>query len=73
MNEPENLMLDTLRKLQEGQSQIKAILADHGHQLIRLREELNSLRGDDIRREAIQAQMDMRLERIEIHLDLRDS
>ncbi|CAM9503284.1 unnamed protein product, partial [Phaeothamnion confervicola] len=42
-------------------------------QFIRVREELNGLRGDDIRREVLQAQMDHRLERIEKRLNLSDA
>jgi hypothetical protein len=74
MTEPENsLILEILKKLQAGQAEIKAILMDHGHQLINLREEVINLRRDDLRHEVMQSQMDMRLERIETRLELKDS
>jgi hypothetical protein len=56
-----------------GQAEIKGILADHTRQLIRVREDINSLRGDDLRRETLQAQMDTRLQRIETRLNLTDA
>ena len=54
-------------------AEIKGTLADHGRQLLRLREDVNNLRGDDLRREGMQAQMAVRLERIETRLSLSDS
>jgi hypothetical protein len=38
-----------------------------------IREEINNLRSDDLRRETVQAQMDLRLERIETRLNLHDA
>jgi hypothetical protein len=38
-----------------------------------LREDINNLRSDDLRRETMQVQMDMRPDRIEARLDLRDA
>ncbi len=67
------LMFEILKQIQERLAKIESILADHTHQLIRVREELNGLRGDDIRREVLQAQMDHRLERIEKRLSLSDA
>lgn len=68
-----DLIYEILKSLQAGQADIKATQADHTRQLIRLREEVNGLRGDDLRRETLQAQMDSRLERIEIRLNLADA
>ena len=62
-----------LKKLQEGQAHIINTLTDHTRQLLRLREDINNLRSDDLRRETMQAQMDMRLERIETRLNLHDA
>jgi hypothetical protein len=67
------LMLEILKQLQKDMADVKATLADHTRQFIRVREELNGLRGDDIRREVLQAQMDHRLERIEKRLNLSDA
>ncbi len=72
-NVTNELMLEILKQLQKDMADVKATLADHTHQLIRVREELNGLRGDDIRREVLQAQMDHRLERIEKRLNLSDA
>jgi hypothetical protein len=73
---PENvtneLMYEILKQLQAGQAEIKAVLADHTRQLIRVREDINNLRGDDLRRESLQTQMDVRLERIETRLNIND-
>ncbi len=64
------LLYEVLKQLQTDISEVKKTLSDHGFQLIRIREEINTLRGDDLRRESIQAQMDHRLERIERRIGL---
>ncbi|MBJ7532972.1 hypothetical protein JDN40_02430 [Rhodomicrobium vannielii ATCC 17100] len=68
-----DLIYEILKQLQSGQAEIKSTLADHTRQLIRIREDINTLRGDDLRRESAQAQMDVRLERIESRLNLNDA
>jgi hypothetical protein len=67
------LIYEILKSLQADQIEIKTTLADHTHQLIRVHEEINALRGDDLRRESLQAQMDTRLQRIENRLNLTDA
>lgn len=67
------LIYEILKSLQASLAEIKATLGDHTHQLIRVREEINALRGDDLRRESLQAQMDTRLQRIENRLNLTDA
>lgn len=67
------LIYEILKKLQDGQARILEILADHSRQLIRVREDINGLRSDDLRRETMQAQIDMRLDRIEARLNLSDA
>jgi hypothetical protein len=73
---PENvdndLIYEVLKKLQAGQAEMKGTLADIVAQLIRVRQDINSIQSDDLRRERIQAQMDVRLERIETRLNLHD-
>jgi len=61
-------------------AEIKAAQADHTRQFIRIRQDINSarddingLRGDDLRRETMQVQMNTRLERIETSLTLADA
>lgn len=68
-----DLIYEILKRLQTDIGEVRKTLADHGHQLIRIREEINALRGDDLRRESMQAQMDHRLERIEKRLSLSDA
>ena len=71
-NVSSELLYEVLKKLQAGQAEMKATLGDVVAQLIRIREDINSLRSDDLRRERVQAQMDVRLERIENRLNLAD-
>lgn len=67
------LLYEVLKKLQADMAEVKTTLGDHGRQLIRIREDINVLRGDDLRRESMQAHMDHRLERIEQRLQLADA
>jgi hypothetical protein len=66
------LIYEVLKKLQTDMSDLKRTLADHSRQFIGLRQAINDLRGNDLRREQMQAQMDVRLERIEARLSLND-
>ena len=67
------LIYEVLKRLQAGQADIKNVLTEHTRQLIKIREDINNLRSDDLRREALQAQIDLRLDRIEARLDLHES
>jgi hypothetical protein len=67
------LMYEVLKKIQDGQARIIDTQADHTRQLLRIREDINNLRSDDLRRETVQVQMDLRLERIETRLNLHDA
>jgi hypothetical protein len=67
------LMYEMLQQLQAGQAELKAGLLHQRDQFIRVREDINSSRGDDLRRETLQAQMDARLQRIEARLNLTDA
>ncbi|MGC2659932.1 MAG: hypothetical protein WA324_18395 [Bryobacteraceae bacterium] len=69
----DKLIYEILKKLQDGQARVLEILADHSRQFIRIREDINGLRGDDLRRETMQAQIDTRLDRIEARLNLSDA
>jgi len=57
---PENvtneLLYEVLKQGQAGQAEMKATLGDVVTQLIRVREDINNLRSDDLRRERVQAQ-----------------
>ena len=67
------LLYEILKSIQKTQGEIKTTLADHTRQLIRIREEINGLRSDDLRRENLQAQIDVRLDRIEARLEIHDA
>lgn len=62
-----------LQQLHADLAEVKTTLADHSRQFIRVREDINDLRGDGLRRESLQAQMDVRLQRIENRLNLTDA
>lgn len=64
------LIYEVLKQLQSDMASLKLTLADLTRQSIRVREDINGLRGDDLRRETMQAQMDQRLHRIENRLIL---
>lgn len=72
-NVTNELIYEVLKHIQDRLERHERILKDLQAGQIRLREELNALRGDDIRREVLQAQMDHRLERIEKRLNLSDA
>ena len=72
-NVTNELIYDVLKQVQADVAEVKGTLADHTRQFIRVREDINSLRGDDLRRESLQTQMDVRLQRIEKHLNLSDA
>jgi hypothetical protein len=67
------LIYEVLKKIQNDVSTVKQTLSDHTHALLRIREDVNNLRADDLRREGLQAQVDVRLGRIETRLGLHDA
>jgi hypothetical protein len=74
------LIYEVLKNVQAGQADMKATLADHTRQLLRIREDMNNirddingLRSDDLRIETLQTNLDARLERIERRLNLADA
>ncbi len=67
------LIYDVLKSIQGSITDLRATLQDHARLLHRIREDINAMRGDDLRLEAMQAAMDNRLERIERRLDLADA
>lgn len=67
------LIFEVLKSVQGSVSEIRTTLQDHTRLLHRIREDINTMRGDDLRLEAMQAAMDNRLERIERRLDLADA
>jgi peptidoglycan hydrolase CwlO-like protein len=80
MTEPDTIMLDILRKMQADQSELKKDNREIKESLSRLKRQAHSLRGDvqDLRGDFLrQGQtltgLDIRVERIEMRLDLRDA
>ena len=67
------LMYEVLKQIQARLTVMEATLTDHTRILLRIREDINALRGDDLRHEAMQAQMDARLQRIESRLGFSDA
>jgi hypothetical protein len=63
------LIYEVLKSIRNDMTLIRNKMDDHSHQLIKIREDIHELRGDDLRRETLQAQMD---ERIEARLSLND-
>jgi hypothetical protein len=49
------LIYEILKQLQAGQAEMKAVLTDHTRQLLRIRDNINCLRGADLRIESMQA------------------
>ncbi|MFZ5834852.1 MAG: hypothetical protein ACOY2B_05635 [Pseudomonadota bacterium] len=72
-NVTNELIFEVLKQIQERLSRHEQMLKGLQAGQVRIREELNGLRGDDIRREIQQARMDQRLERIENRLNLSDA
>ena len=72
-DDPQNLILDHLRAIRSDLAAVKGAQEDHARQLIQIREDINRLRGDDLRRESVQLHMDQRLDRIEARLQLADA
>lgn len=73
------LLYEVMKQLQADVAEVKAAQADHSRQFIRVRKDINGLRGDihglhsdDLRRERMQEKLDVRLERIESRLNLND-
>lgn len=71
--ETQNLMLEILKRIQADLSDMKDDMRDFKDGQIRVRNEINDLRGDILRLERSNAGIDARLSRIERRLDLVDA
>lgn len=67
------LMYEVLKAIQSQLVNVNDTLADHTDQFLRVRNDINELRKDDLRIESMQAKMESRLERIERRLNLVDA
>jgi hypothetical protein len=66
------LIFEVLKKIQADVSVIKVDLADVKAMQLRMREDFNRFEGDLLRFERIEAGTQLRLDRIEIRLNLTD-
>ena len=66
------LIFEVLKKIQADVSVIRADLADVKAMQLRMREDFNRFEGDLLRFERIEAGTQLRLDRIEIRLNLTD-
>jgi len=71
--ETQNLMLEILKRIQADLSEMKDDMRDFKDGQIRVRNEINDLRGDILRLERSNAGIEVRLSRIERRLDLVDA
>jgi hypothetical protein len=73
------LIYEILKQLQAGQAEMKGCwpitrqLLRIRYDINNVRDDINGLRGDDLRIETMQTSMDARLERIERRLNLTDA
>jgi chromosome segregation ATPase len=72
-DETQNLVLEILKRIQADLSEMKDDMRDFKDGQIRVRNEINDLRGDILRLERSNAGIDVRLSRIERRLDLVDA
>ena len=71
--ETQNLMLEILKRIQADLSEMKDDMRDFKDGQIRVRNEINDLRGDILRLERSNAGIETRISRIERRLDLVDA
>lgn len=71
--ETQNLMLEILKRIQADLTEMKDDMRDFKDGQIRVRNEINDLRGDILRLERSNAGIEARISRIERRLDLVDA
>ena len=72
MTEPQDLILDILRKMQGDFAELKRDNRELKSGIARLERDLHSLRGDILQQAESIAVIDLRVERVETRMDLRD-
>jgi hypothetical protein len=68
-NVTNELIYDLLKQLQADVAEVKATLADHARQFIRMREDINALRRNDVSGESMQARTDCAAPKIDEELN----
>ena len=69
----ENLVLEHLRAIREGQTKILDRLANVEKEIISLRKQVHDLQGDSIRRDQTMAALSINVDRINSRLELNDA
>lgn len=72
-DDPQNIVVDILQKIQADISGIKADVREVKANIIGIREQLHTMEGNDLRQERLMSVLEVKVERIETRLDLRDS
>ena len=67
------LMLEILKDLQNGQRKILDRIGNIESEILSLRKQVHSLQGDSIRRDQLMAEMSLNVDRINTRLDLSDA
>lgn len=71
--EPTNLILEHLRYIRGEIGEIKSGVREVKAEIISLRQQMNALQGDGLRREEVIAGLQVDLDRIKSRLDLHDA
>jgi len=72
-DEPTDLVLEHLRALRKDMADVKSGLREVKAEVISLRQQINALQGDGLRREEVIAGMQVNIEHIKTRLDLSDA
>lgn len=72
-DEPTDLVLEHLRAIRNDTAELKSGLREVKAELISLRQQINALQGDGLRREEVIAGMQVDIDRIKTRLDLSDA
>jgi len=72
-DDSQNIVIDILRKIQADIAGMKVDIREMKAGIIGIREQLHTIEGNDLRQERLMAALEVRVERIETRLDLRDS
>jgi hypothetical protein len=71
--ETNELMLEILKDLQNGQRKILDRIGNIESEMLSLRKQVHSLQGDSIRRDQLMAELSLNMDRINTRLDLSDA
>ncbi len=72
-SDPDNLVPEQLRRVLNGQEDLKRGQRELRAEIIALRQSLNALQGDGLRREEVMAGLQLDMDRIKARLELTDA